>query len=249
MRSPGRRGVGPWIGTARVSQGFSAALFSTRRPQLGSFHCWFVAPLQSWMPGVWMHLDIDGRRRATARITTLLIPGSRFFANLATDGPQGRRMFDVSAADTAELTAGQGLGLRVHHQALQQVRFLLAIRTPARLAPPPLSSRRRPMSYEPLGQLSAVGQRGGARGTAARSSSGSAATPRHDSGRGTGHRRPRSVPSSAETVGPNDAVRRQECGGAAATGAGQFCATTRTLLTWLSAASGMTMPASTPVRR
>lgn len=59
---------------------------------------------------VWMHLDADERRRAMARIATLLVPGGRFFVNLRHGPvPDGRRMFDVSAAETVRLGRTHGL--------------------------------------------------------------------------------------------------------------------------------------------
>ncbi|MFF3611626.1 class I SAM-dependent methyltransferase [Streptomyces sp. NPDC002580] len=65
--------------------------------------------------GVWMHLDAGERRRAMARIGELLEPGGRFFVNLRHGPvPNGRRMFDVSAAETAEL--GDECGLRTVHR-------------------------------------------------------------------------------------------------------------------------------------
>lgn len=59
---------------------------------------------------VWMHLDAEERGQAMARIAALLLPGGRFFVNLRHGPvPDGRHMFDVSAAETAELGAAHGL--------------------------------------------------------------------------------------------------------------------------------------------
>ncbi|MEZ0094685.1 class I SAM-dependent methyltransferase [Streptacidiphilus sp. EB129] len=59
---------------------------------------------------VWMHVDAEERRRAMARIATLLVPGGRFFVNLRHGPvPDGRHMFDVSPAETTELGAAYGL--------------------------------------------------------------------------------------------------------------------------------------------
>ncbi|MEU6478130.1 class I SAM-dependent methyltransferase [Streptomyces sp. NPDC047017] len=59
---------------------------------------------------VWMHLDAGERERAMARIAALLVPGGRFFVNLRHGPvPDGRRMFDVPAAETAESGAAHGL--------------------------------------------------------------------------------------------------------------------------------------------
>ncbi|MFI1223135.1 MULTISPECIES: class I SAM-dependent methyltransferase [unclassified Streptomyces] len=65
---------------------------------------------------VWMHLDTEERLRAMARIVSLLVPGGRFFVNLRHGPvPEGRRMFDVSAADTVRL--GRTHGLRAVHRS------------------------------------------------------------------------------------------------------------------------------------
>ena len=65
---------------------------------------------------VWMHLDTEERRSAMARIAGLLAPDGRFFVNLRHGPvPDGRRMFDVSAAETVEL--GGRYGLRTVHQS------------------------------------------------------------------------------------------------------------------------------------
>ncbi|MCX4582680.1 bifunctional 2-polyprenyl-6-hydroxyphenol methylase/3-demethylubiquinol 3-O-methyltransferase UbiG [Streptomyces sp. NBC_01481] len=65
---------------------------------------------------VWMHLNAGERRHAMARIARLLVPGGRFFVNLRHGPvPDGRHMFDVSAAETAEL--GGIYGLRTVHRS------------------------------------------------------------------------------------------------------------------------------------
>ncbi|MFC1407010.1 MULTISPECIES: bifunctional 2-polyprenyl-6-hydroxyphenol methylase/3-demethylubiquinol 3-O-methyltransferase UbiG [Streptacidiphilus] len=59
---------------------------------------------------VWMHLDAEERGQAMARIAALLVPGGRFFVNLRHGPvPDGRHMFEVSAAETVELGAAHGL--------------------------------------------------------------------------------------------------------------------------------------------
>ncbi|GAA1197504.1 SAM-dependent methyltransferase [Kitasatospora gansuensis] len=59
---------------------------------------------------VWMHLDPAERRTATGRVAELLAPGGRFVLHLRHGPvPQGRRMFEVTAAETAELGAEFGL--------------------------------------------------------------------------------------------------------------------------------------------
>ena len=65
---------------------------------------------------VWMHLDAEERSCAMARIAGLLVPGGRFFVNLRHGPvPDGRRMFDVSAAETVGL--GGRYGLRTVHRS------------------------------------------------------------------------------------------------------------------------------------
>ncbi|MEE1769401.1 class I SAM-dependent methyltransferase [Streptomyces sp. JV185] len=69
-----------------------------------------------FVTAVWMHLDAEERRRAMARIAELLVPGGRFFVNVRHGPvPEGRHMFDVSAAETAEL--GSAHGLHTVHRA------------------------------------------------------------------------------------------------------------------------------------
>lgn len=76
-------------------------------PRLGQFDAVFVT-------AVWMHLDASERRRAMTRIAGLLAPGARLFVNLRHGPvPEGRHMFDVSAAETVAL--GAELGLRTIH--------------------------------------------------------------------------------------------------------------------------------------
>lgn len=59
---------------------------------------------------VWMHLDAEERGQAMARIAALLMPDGQFFVNLRHGPvPDGRHMFDVSAAETVELGAAHGL--------------------------------------------------------------------------------------------------------------------------------------------
>ncbi|UCA53820.1 class I SAM-dependent methyltransferase [Streptomyces sp. WA6-1-16] len=66
---------------------------------------------------VWMHLDAEERRAAMARIASLLGTGGRFFVNLRHGPvPEGRRMFDVSAAETVLLGRAYGLTAVYHGQ-------------------------------------------------------------------------------------------------------------------------------------
>jgi SAM-dependent methyltransferase len=59
---------------------------------------------------VWMHLDADQREHAMARVAGLLRPGGLMALSLRHGPvPAGRRMFEVSAAETRELAARHGL--------------------------------------------------------------------------------------------------------------------------------------------
>jgi SAM-dependent methyltransferase len=62
------------------------------------------------LTAVWMHLDLGQRERAMARIAALLRPGA-LVTLLLRHGPVpvGRRMFEVSAAETRALAAHHGL--------------------------------------------------------------------------------------------------------------------------------------------
>jgi SAM-dependent methyltransferase len=62
------------------------------------------------LTAVWMHLDPGQRKRAMARIAGLLLPGG-LVTLLLRHGPvpAGRRMFDVSAAETRALAGHHGL--------------------------------------------------------------------------------------------------------------------------------------------
>jgi SAM-dependent methyltransferase len=62
------------------------------------------------LTAVWMHLDLSQRERAMARIAGLLRPGA-LVTLLLRHGPvpAGRRMFNVSAAETRALAADHGL--------------------------------------------------------------------------------------------------------------------------------------------
>ena len=62
------------------------------------------------LTAVWMHLDAGQRTRAMARVAPLLAPGG-LMTMLVRHGPvpAGRRMFDVSAAETRALAAAHGL--------------------------------------------------------------------------------------------------------------------------------------------
>ena len=62
------------------------------------------------LTAVWMHLDGPERRQAMPVVANLLGPGGRVFMSLRHGPvPAGRRMFDVSAAETLEMAAACGL--------------------------------------------------------------------------------------------------------------------------------------------
>ncbi len=64
------------------------------------------------LTAVWMHLDEEQRRRAMPRVARLLrAGGAAIFSLRHGPVPPGRRMFEVSAEETAELAAAEGLGL------------------------------------------------------------------------------------------------------------------------------------------
>ena len=62
------------------------------------------------LTAVWMHLDARERARAMPEVAALLAPGGEMVMALRHGPvPAGRRMFDVSAAETAALGAAHGL--------------------------------------------------------------------------------------------------------------------------------------------
>lgn len=62
------------------------------------------------LTAVWMHLDAAEREAAMATLARLLAPGGRVSMSLRHGPvPQGRRMFEVSAQETAQLAARHGL--------------------------------------------------------------------------------------------------------------------------------------------
>lgn len=63
-----------------------------------------------WLIAVWMHLTADERAAGMARIVGLMRRGARLFMALRHGPvPEGRRMFEVSGAETIELAAAHGL--------------------------------------------------------------------------------------------------------------------------------------------
>ena len=62
------------------------------------------------LTAVWMHLDAEPRERAMGQVAGLLPPGGLLSLTLRHGPvPAGRRMFDVSTAETRELAARHGL--------------------------------------------------------------------------------------------------------------------------------------------
>lgn len=67
------------------------------------------------LTAVWMHLDAPERGTAMRALAALLAEGGRVVMSLRHGPvPEGRRMFDVSAAETIALAATQGLTV-CHH--------------------------------------------------------------------------------------------------------------------------------------
>ncbi|WP_419996508.1 class I SAM-dependent methyltransferase [Streptomyces boninensis] len=64
------------------------------------------------LSAVWMHLDAGERRRGMRRLADLLAPGGTILMTLRHGPvPEGRRMYEVSGAETVELGAACGLAL------------------------------------------------------------------------------------------------------------------------------------------
>jgi SAM-dependent methyltransferase len=64
------------------------------------------------LTAVWMHLDRQQRGQAMPRVARLLRSGGAVILSLRHGPvPQGRRMFEVSAAETVELAQAEGLTL------------------------------------------------------------------------------------------------------------------------------------------
>lgn len=73
------------------------------------------------LTAVWMHLDVAERERAMPVVATLIRPGGLVIMTLRHGPvPAGRRMFEVSAAETIALARGAGLDLvmNVHRKSL-----------------------------------------------------------------------------------------------------------------------------------
>ncbi|MDH6127681.1 class I SAM-dependent methyltransferase [Kitasatospora sp. GP82] len=91
----------------RVHTGGGIAWLADSLPELSSVEGEFALIM---LTAVWMHLDPSERRRAMARIASLLAPGGRVMMLLRHGPvPQGRRMFAVSGDETAVLAGEFGL--------------------------------------------------------------------------------------------------------------------------------------------
>lgn len=64
------------------------------------------------LTGVWMHLDKQERIKAMPGLASLMAPGARLIVSLRHGPvPEGRRMFDVTGAETTGLARKAGLNL------------------------------------------------------------------------------------------------------------------------------------------
>lgn len=64
------------------------------------------------LTAVWMHLDKEQRRRAMTKVSSLVRKGGMMSLTLRHGPvPAGRRMFEVSAAETVRLAAARGLAV------------------------------------------------------------------------------------------------------------------------------------------
>lgn len=69
------------------------------------------------LSAVWMHLDAAERRRAMPNVAALMADGGRLILSLRHGPvPPGRRMFEVSAAETLGLAEAEGLRPRFHQE-------------------------------------------------------------------------------------------------------------------------------------
>ncbi len=69
------------------------------------------------LTAVWMHLDDARRRQAMPVVAHRLSPGGVMMLSLRHGPvPVGRRMFEVTAQETIELAAAEGLGLSLHYE-------------------------------------------------------------------------------------------------------------------------------------
>ena len=69
------------------------------------------------LSAVWMHLDAGQRRRAMPNVASLLAEGGVLILSLRHGPvPPGRRMFDVSPAETIALADAEGLRPRLHEE-------------------------------------------------------------------------------------------------------------------------------------
>ena len=70
------------------------------------------------LTAVWMHLDEQQRRRAMPRVAALVRPGGVMMISLRHGPvPEGRRMFEVTAAETIGLVRAQAMACVQHLEA------------------------------------------------------------------------------------------------------------------------------------
>jgi SAM-dependent methyltransferase len=75
------------------------------------------------LTAVWMHLDKEQRRRAMTKVSSLVRKGGMMSLTLRHGPvPAGRRMFEVSAAETVGLAAARGLGVALQLEAQPSLR-------------------------------------------------------------------------------------------------------------------------------
>ncbi|MBH5338068.1 class I SAM-dependent methyltransferase [Streptomyces pactum] len=80
------------------------------------------------LTAVWMHLDEAQRREAMGRLAALLAPAGQLLLTLRHGPvPAGRRMFDVSARETAELAGRHGMGV-VHRSEREDLHGRAGVR-------------------------------------------------------------------------------------------------------------------------
>jgi SAM-dependent methyltransferase len=83
-------------------------------PQLATLRAGSTCYELIFLTAVWMHLDAGERGIAMSRLADLAAPGGRVFMTLRHGPvPAGRRMFDVSAAETTAFAAPHGFR-RIH---------------------------------------------------------------------------------------------------------------------------------------
>jgi SAM-dependent methyltransferase len=109
--------VEPTPGLRRVAQrlhpGAAIRWIDDALPDLAAVHALGERFDIVLLSAVWMHLDAGERARAMVSVAALLAPGAVMSLSLRHGPvPAGRRMFEVTAAETRALAAAQGLATR-----------------------------------------------------------------------------------------------------------------------------------------